>query len=105
MEPPGSAAQLPFLSLAQNILKETETSSFSPANKNKDACSTAKCSMPGSLQAALPGNQRGGWRDGWMADKQQLKGGHKGNSTVAELQAKSNEASTRTIAIVNCGEM
>lgn len=101
MEPPGSAAQLPFLSLAQNILKETETSSFSPANKNKDTCSTAECSMPAQLQAALPGNQR----DGWMLDEQQFKGGHRENGTVAEVQAQSNEASTRTIAIVSSAEM
>lgn len=39
MKPPGSAAQLRFLPSAQNILKETETNSFSQANKNKAACS------------------------------------------------------------------
>lgn len=55
------------------------------------------------FQAALSGNQGDG--GGWMVDQQQLKGGHKGNSAMAEVQIQSNKASMRTIAIVNGGEM
>jgi len=40
-----------------------------------------------------------------MVDQQQLKGGHRGNNTVAEIQTQSNEASMRTIATVDSREM
>lgn len=55
------------------------------------------------FQAALPGNQGDGW--GRMLDQQHFKGGHRGNSVVAEVRIQSNKASMRTIAIVNRGEM